>query len=106
MDASNLSIREINSLFTKKELKPSELYSKVFENAANSEAALHAHLTLFEEENIKKATESDKRFSNGESTSLLDGIPIAIKDNINIKIIKLHALRKCYQTIHLPMTQQ
>ena len=40
MDASNLSIREINSLFTKKELKPSELYSKVFENAANSEAAL------------------------------------------------------------------
>ena len=52
MDASNLSIREINSLFTKKELKPSELYSKVFENAANSEAALHAHLTLFEEENI------------------------------------------------------
>ena len=88
MDASNLSIREINSLFTKKELKPSELYSKVFENAANSEAALHAHLTLFEEENIKKAIESDKRFSNGESTSLLDGIPIAIKDNINIKNYK------------------
>ena len=52
MDASNSSIREINSLFTKKELKPSELYSIVFENAANSEAALHAHLTLFEEENI------------------------------------------------------
>ena len=54
MDASNSSIREINSLFTKKELKPSELYSIVFENAASSEAALHAHLTLFEEENIKK----------------------------------------------------
>ena len=69
MDASNSSIREINSLFTKKELKPSELYSIVFENAANSEAALHAHLTLFEEEDIKKASESDKRFSKGEATS-------------------------------------
>ena len=88
MDASNSSIREINSLFTKKELKPSELYSIVFENAASSEAALHAHLTLFEEENIKKASESDKRFSKGEATSLLDGIPIAIKDNINIKNYK------------------
>ena len=88
MDASYLSIREINSLFTKKELKPSELYSKVFENAANSEAALHAHLTLFEKENIKKAAESDKRFSKDESASLLDGIPIAIKDNINIKNYK------------------
>ena len=49
MDASNSSIREINSLFTKKELKPSELYSIVFENADNSESALHAHLKLFEE---------------------------------------------------------
>ena len=88
MDASNSSIREINSLFTKKELKPSELYSIVFENAASSEAALHAHLTLFEEENIKKVSESDKRFSKGEATSLLDGIPIAIKDNINIKNYK------------------
>ena len=88
MDASNSSIRDINSLFTKKELKPSELYSIVFENAASSEAALHAHLTLFEEENIKKASESDKRFSKGEATSLLDGIPIAIKDNINIKNYK------------------
>ena len=37
-----------------KRVKTIELYSKVFENAANSEAALHAHLTLFEEENIKK----------------------------------------------------
>ena len=85
MDITNLPIRKINTLFSKKELKPSELYSQIFDNAANSEASLHAHLTLFEDENIKKAKESDSRFGSGAAESLLDGIPIAIKDNINIK---------------------
>ena len=85
MDITNLPIRKINTLFSKKELKPSELYSQIFDNAANSEASLHAHLTLFEDENIKKAKESDSRFDSGTAESLLDGIPIAIKDNINIK---------------------
>ena len=85
MDITNLPIRKINTLFSTKELKPSELYSQIFDNAANSEASLHAHLTLFEDENIKKAKESDSRFDSGTAESLLDGIPIAIKDNINIK---------------------
>ena len=57
MDITNLPIRKINTLFSKKDLKPSELYSQIFDNAANSEASLHAHLTLFEDENIKKAKE-------------------------------------------------
>ena len=85
MDITNLPIRKLNTLFNKKDLKPSELYSKIFDNAAGSEASLHAHLTLFEEENIKKAKESDGRFEKGTAQSLLDGIPLAIKDNINIK---------------------
>ena len=61
MDITNLPIRKLNALFNNKDLKPSELYSKIFENAAGSEASLHAHLTLFEEENIKKAKKSDDR---------------------------------------------
>jgi len=85
MDITNLPIRKLNALFNNKDLKPSELYSKIFENAAVSEASLHAHLTLFEEENIKKAKKSDNRFEKGTSEGLLDGIPLAIKDNINIK---------------------
>ena len=85
MVIENKSIREINSLFQKKELKPSELYNKIFDNAAQSESVIHAHLKLFEEENRNKATQSDERFAKNQSLGLLDGIPIAIKDNINIK---------------------
>ena len=79
-----LPIAKINQLFKNKELKPSELYSEVFERAANTEAVIHGHLTLFQEENIQKALDSDKRYEKGNNLGTLDGIPIAIKDNINI----------------------
>ncbi|MDA9607404.1 Asp-tRNA(Asn)/Glu-tRNA(Gln) amidotransferase subunit GatA [Candidatus Actinomarina] len=85
MELKNLSIRQLNNLFIEKKAKPSELYSDIFDTSANSESLLHAHLTLFEEKNIENAKNSDNRFENGKSTGLLDGIPIAIKDNINIK---------------------
>ena len=69
----------------KRQAKPSELYSDIFDASASSESLLHAHLSLFEEKNLENAKNSDKIFEKGESTGLLDGIPIAIKDNINIK---------------------
>ena len=85
MELKNLSIRQLNNLFIEKKAKPSELYSDIFDTSASSESLLHAHLTLFEEKNIENAKNSDKRFEDNESTGVLDGIPIAIKDNINIK---------------------
>ena len=85
MELKNLSIRQLNNLFVDKKAKPSELYSDIFDASASSESLLHAHLSLFEEKNLENAKNSDKRFEKGESTGLLDGIPIAIKDNINIK---------------------
>jgi len=84
MNHYKLSISEINKLFKDKKLKPSELYSEVFERAANTKSIIHGHLTLFQDENIKKAADADKRYENGTELGILDGIPIAIKDNINI----------------------
>ena len=84
MENHKLSISKINKLFKDKELKPSELYDEVFERAASTESIIHGHLTLFQEENIQKALESNTRYEKGEHLGPLDGIPIAIKDNINI----------------------
>ena len=78
MDLLNLSIRELNNLFVNKKAKPSDLYSAVFDRSASSEAALHAHLSLFEETNLEKAKNSDERFSNSENVGLLDGIPLSL----------------------------
>ena len=85
MNLSNSSISEINKLYKNKELKPSEVYEEVFNNAALSESIIHAHLKLFQEEGIAASKLSDARFAKGKQLSQLDGIPIAIKDNINLK---------------------
>ena len=104
MDNHKLPISKINQLFKNKELKPSELYSEVFERAANTESVIHGHLTLFQEENIQKALDADKRYEKGNNIGTLDGIPIAIKDNINISG-QLLVPQKCYQIISHHMMQ-
>ena len=62
MNLSNSSISEINKLYKNKELKPSEVYEEVFNNAALSESIIHAHLKLFQEEGIAASKLSDARF--------------------------------------------
>ena len=74
MSIVNKSIRELNALFLQKELKPSELYDEIFEVTSNSEAVLHAHLKLFENENREALQNADKRFEDGSILGLLDGI--------------------------------
>ena len=85
MSLSSSSISEINNLYKNKKVKPSEVYEEVFNNAALSESIIHAHLKLFQEEGMEASKLSDERFTKGEQLSELDGIPIAIKDNINLK---------------------
>ena len=85
MNIANLSISEISNLYKNKELKPSEVYKEVFTNASLSESIIHAHLKLFQDEATEASKLSDERYEKGNPLSDIDGIPIAIKDNINLK---------------------
>ncbi len=85
MNLLNSSISKINKLYKDKELKPSEVYEQVFNNAALSESIIHAHLKLFQEECIEASKLSDERFAKGKQLSQLDGIPIAIKEGMPYK---------------------
>ena len=85
MNVANLSISEISNLYRNKELKPSEVYEEVFTNASLSESIIHAHLKLFQDEATAASKLSDERYIKGNPLSDVDGIPIAIKDNINLK---------------------
>jgi aspartyl-tRNA(Asn)/glutamyl-tRNA(Gln) amidotransferase subunit A len=46
---------------------------------------LNAFLSVFEEEAVEEAKRSDARRSKGETLGAMDGIPLAIKDNILIQ---------------------
>lgn len=49
------------------------------------DGSLHAYLTVLEEEALSQARQSDERRRVSQTIGPLDGIPIAVKDNILIK---------------------
>ena len=79
----DLSIKEINELLKKKEIKPVDLVNEAFERIeANSE--LNAFITLDKERAIEKAIALESK----EVDNILFGIPIAVKDNIVTKDLR------------------
>lgn len=44
---------------------------------------LNAYITVAEETALKQAEESEKRYRTGQPVGVLDGIPIAVKDNFS-----------------------
>ena len=76
----DLSIKEINELLKKKEIKPIDLVNECFELIEENKD-LNAFITLDKENAIKRAIELE----GSEVDNLLFGIPIAIKDNIVTK---------------------
>lgn len=46
---------------------------------------LNAYVTVFEEQALTQARQSDERRREGKTASVLDGIPLAIKDNILVQ---------------------
>ena len=49
------------------------------------DAAIHAYLEVYAESALQEAEQSDARRKNGEALSALDGVPVAIKDNILVR---------------------
>jgi aspartyl-tRNA(Asn)/glutamyl-tRNA(Gln) amidotransferase subunit A len=84
-DLNNITIKEAHKGLKNKSFSAHELTSHLFQVAAESESVLHAHLILMQEQALKSAKDTDNRISKGEMLGLLDGIPLSIKDNMNLK---------------------
>lgn len=76
----DLSITELHDLLKDKKIKPKDLVLEAFERIEENKD-LNAFITLNKEEALKRA----EALENIPTTSILYGIPIAIKDNINTK---------------------
>ncbi len=78
----NLSLFEISSLLKQRKITSLELTKLCFENIKKN-SHLNAVLSLREEDALKEAIEADKILDEGKG-SHLTGVPIIIKDNINL----------------------
>ncbi|NQT29178.1 MAG: Asp-tRNA(Asn)/Glu-tRNA(Gln) amidotransferase subunit GatA [Candidatus Saganbacteria bacterium] len=76
---------ELHSLLTNKEISSLELIEAVLAQIDKSEGEIQAYVTVTKEKAIKQAKAADERIKAGKSLSLLDGIPIAVKDNMCTK---------------------
>ncbi|MFN3264879.1 MAG: amidase, partial [Aquificaceae bacterium] len=74
------SVAELVSLIKRKEIKPEELLQSFYERFLKTEEKVKAYITPLYDQALEEA----KRLETREDMPLA-GIPIAIKDNINIK---------------------
>ncbi|XP_040454817.1 glutamyl-tRNA(Gln) amidotransferase subunit A, mitochondrial isoform X2 [Falco naumanni] len=76
------SLREVSAALKEGRVSPTELCRRCL-SLIKSTKFLNAYITVLEEAALKQAEESEKRYSRGQPLGVLDGIPIAVKDNFN-----------------------
>lgn len=79
-----LSVVEAAVRFRDGTLTPSELTEAYLSAIKGRNPRLNAYLEVFSERARAEAAEADKRFEEDEPRGLLDGMPVAVKDNILI----------------------
>jgi len=79
---------ELARMLRKREVSSREITESVFKRIIEKEETINAFITETRETALKQADLADNRFRNGKKVPPLNGIPIAIKDNMCTKGIK------------------
>lgn len=82
---SKISLFEVAEKLKKRELSVQELIQHTLESIDNLDSKLNAFCHIDKNYALKQAQDIDKLFDKGIILSQLQGIPIAIKDNIDTK---------------------
>ena len=81
MNPCALTLHEASEKLRKRELSSQELTAAVFAQITNTDDRVHSYITLCRESAEKAATKADEFLRQGNPTSPLTGIPLAVKDN-------------------------
>ncbi len=82
------SAHELAGQLAKGAVTSEELVRRSLAHIKATEPRLNAFVTVMEEQALAAARESDKRRAAGQTLSPLDGIPVAIKDNMNTEGVR------------------
>lgn len=92
MTLSHYSVSELHDLLVKKELSVVELTEATLKDIKQKEPKVDSFITVVEDLAIKQATIVDEK--GVDSSNVLSGIPLAVKDNISTKGILTTAASK------------
>lgn len=85
MELIKLTAHELKDMIKNKDVKVEEVVSSYIDRIEKVDEKLGAYLYVGKEEAIESARKLDKRIESGEKLGELAGVPVSIKDNINVK---------------------
>lgn len=80
-----LSATEALEMFRKRDLSPVELLEANIAQSELWEPSINAFSHTYFDEALEQARESEARYAKGEPCGVLDGIPLAMKDEIDVR---------------------
>ncbi|MBR1420776.1 MAG: Asp-tRNA(Asn)/Glu-tRNA(Gln) amidotransferase subunit GatA [Selenomonadaceae bacterium] len=96
------SAAELHDLLVEKKVSAREIVEDQFTRIESVEKDVQAFLTLTKDLAIDQAQKVDEKIARGESISDLEGIPLAVKDNICTKGIKTTCASKILENFVPP----
>ncbi len=88
MDIRNMTVKKAKDMLLSGEITSLELTKLYLDRIKKYEDEIGAFVTVLEDSALEAAKKSDEKRKNGEELGYLEGIPVAIKDNICTKNIK------------------
>ncbi|MFH1511878.1 MAG: Asp-tRNA(Asn)/Glu-tRNA(Gln) amidotransferase subunit GatA, partial [Bacillota bacterium] len=80
-----LTVAELADALTSRKLTSVEITQCYLDSVAAQDGKIHAYLDIYTESALVEAAQSDERRKNGAPLSKLDGVPVAMKDNMLVK---------------------
>lgn len=84
----SLSVTDMVTLLSDKKLSSVEITKAYLDSISRQQESINAYITVLYNEAIAQAEKADNARAGGEATSRINGIPVAIKDNICTKGIR------------------
>ncbi|MEI6040598.1 MAG: amidase, partial [Candidatus Berkelbacteria bacterium] len=101
-DLNKLNLKESIEKLKNGEITSAELTEACFSEIEKSDKDINAFISTMKEEAMKMAQASDERRKNGQILSEIDGVPIAIKDNMCMEGTKTTAASKILENFVAP----
>ncbi len=98
----SLSAASMKELMDKKEVSSVEITKSVIERIEETDKEINAYISYNFENALKQAQAVDEKRAKGESVGALAGIPVAVKDNINVKYLKTTCASKMLENFVAP----
>ena len=97
-----MTATELAGKINKKELSSVEVTKAFLDRIEKVDTKVKAYISVCKDYALKQAKISDDKIAKGEKIGALEGVPIAIKDNILIKDIKMTAASKILENYIAP----